>query len=181
MRISGHWLRRQIAGYLVVLLVAPFVTAATAPHQETNPGQQVEGVSSASAQSQNSDSGANKVNTEASQPETLPNSPGSVRSQTLDDNRQSSGQQPSAKQQQNGTQEPVGTAAAQPVNPTGVAASRPAGAAIAPAKQRRARSILIKVGALLGAGVAVGTVVALSSASPSQPSSAANKRVGSAR
>jgi len=168
--LSGHWLTRQIAGCLVLLLLVPFVTAATSQEPATSPSQQAEGVSSAQPQSQTSDSDIKSVNAGPSQSETLPNSPSSVRSQTVNDNPQSSGQPPSSKRQQNETQEPVGTAAAQPVNTTGVAASNPAGAAIAPAKQRRARSFLIKVGALVGAGVAVGTVVALSSGSPSRPS-----------
>ena len=63
----------------------------------------------------------------------------------------------------------VGTAAAESVAVTGVAASRPAGAAVAPAKQRRVRTLLIKVGAVVGVGVAVGTTYALSQASPSRP------------
>ena len=66
-------------------------------------------------------------------------------------------------------QEPVGTAAAGVSNSGGVTASQPAGAAVAPAKQRRTRSLLIKVGALLGAGAALGTVMALSKGSPSKP------------
>jgi hypothetical protein len=61
-----------------------------------------------------------------------------------------------------------GTAAAESIPVTGVAASRPAGFAVAPAKQRRVRSILIKVGALVGVGVAVGTTMALSQGSPSR-------------
>ena len=65
--------------------------------------------------------------------------------------------------------EAVGTAAAESVVVTGVAASRPAGAAVAPAKQRRVRTLLIKVGALVGVGVAVGTTMALSQGSPSRP------------
>jgi hypothetical protein len=65
--------------------------------------------------------------------------------------------------------EPVGTAAAGVSNSGGVTASQPAGAALAPAKQRRTRSLLIKVGALLGAGAALGTVMALSKGSPSKP------------
>jgi hypothetical protein len=77
--------------------------------------------------------------------------------------------QPSTQQQPQSPHEPVGTAAAESVQTTGVAASRPAGAAVAPAKQRRARSILIKVGALVGVGVAVGTTMALSQGSPSRP------------
>lgn len=67
------------------------------------------------------------------------------------------------------TQQPVGTAAAQPVPTTGNAASEPAGIAIAPAKQRRTRTMLIKVGAILGASAAIATTVALSKASPSKP------------
>jgi hypothetical protein len=67
------------------------------------------------------------------------------------------------------SQEPTGTAAAPAGKITGSAASQPAGVAIAPAKQRQVRSILIKVGALAGAGIALGTVYGLSKASPSTP------------
>jgi hypothetical protein len=82
----------------------------------------------------------------------LPNSPGSVRPQ-----------QPTA------TERPIGTAAAEIGNASGNAASKPAGVAIAPAKQHQSRSLLIKLGAVIGAGVAIGTVMALSNASPSRP------------
>jgi hypothetical protein len=64
---------------------------------------------------------------------------------------------------------PVGTAAAPYEKTLGVAASRPAGAVIAPAKQRRVRTIWISVAAVVGAGIAVGTVVGLSKASSSRP------------
>jgi len=47
--------------------------------------------------------------------------------------------------------------------------SRPAGAAIASAKQRRVRVILISVGVIAGAAIAGGTVAALSHASPGRP------------
>lgn len=66
-------------------------------------------------------------------------------------------------------QRPVGTAAAEVPNVTGVAASQPAGVAIAPAKQHRVRTIVLRMGAIVGAGVAVGSVVALTSATPSKP------------
>jgi hypothetical protein len=81
------------------------------------------------------------------------------------------GQSPStdAQDPQKSPHEPVGTAVAQPIQTTGIAAARPVGAAIAPGKQRRTRSILIKVGALVGAGVAVGTTMALSLGSSSRP------------
>jgi hypothetical protein len=66
------------------------------------------------------------------------------------------------------TKQPSGTAVAPPVQISGGAASKPAGVAIAPPKQRQVRSLLIKLGVLAGAGVAIGTVVGLSAASPSR-------------
>ncbi len=52
---------------------------------------------------------------------------------------------------------------------SGGPASRPAGNAIAPAKQHQTRSLLIKLAVIGAAGVAIGTVLALSKASPSNP------------
>jgi hypothetical protein len=66
-------------------------------------------------------------------------------------------------------QEPQGAATAEKVATAGGAAAKPAGVAIAPAKQHRTRSILIKVGALAAAGVAAGTVYALSKGTSSTP------------
>jgi hypothetical protein len=128
--------------------------------------------------------------TEQARLETLPDSPGATRAQTQDQSspnnppRESQVQpsspvqeQPAASQPQSQSsqtpssspQRPVGTAAAETSNPGGVAASQPAGVAIAPAKQRRVRTIVLRVGAIVGAGVAVGTVVALTQATPSKP------------
>jgi hypothetical protein len=66
-------------------------------------------------------------------------------------------------------QQPVGTAAAPYTRPTGVAGSRPSGAAIAPAKQKRRKAMLIRVGLIVGGAVAVGSVVGLSKGSSSRP------------
>ena len=66
-------------------------------------------------------------------------------------------------------QQPQGAAAARVQPTTGTAAAQPAGAAIAPVRQRRSRSLLIRLGVLAAAGIAVGSVVALASASPSKP------------
>lgn len=63
-------------------------------------------------------------------------------------------------------QQPSGTAVAPQVEVSGGAASKPAGVAIAPPKQHQIRSFLIKFGFIAGAGVAIGTVVGLSAASP---------------
>ena len=66
-------------------------------------------------------------------------------------------------------QRPVGTAAAEAPKVTGITAAQPAGVAIAPAKQKRVRTIVLKLGAIIGAGAAVGTVIALTAATPSKP------------
>jgi len=174
MTISGRGLKRHVAGCVLLAALAPLMAA----------GQQVR-----ASQFQGSNSSARPQSPElgAGNPNSLPDSPGSVRSETIADNRlasQQDSQFPQAQSQaggaqqtssqtsqspQNNAQQPVGTAAAGAVKATGIAASQPAGAAIAPAKQRRTRSVLIKVGVLAGAAVAVGTVVALSAASPSRP------------
>jgi hypothetical protein len=161
MRMLG--LTREIVVCVALVSLASF--AATAQQQDSSAGQSAKTVSSENDPPHDSSSGATNQNFVPPQVVTLPDSPGSARLQAFAQTPQSDGQQSSSK----GTQEPVGTAAAESVETTGVAASNPAGAAIAPAKQRRTRSILIKVGALVGAGVAIGTVAALSSASPSRP------------
>lgn len=76
---------------------------------------------------------------------------------------------PANQQTQQNPNEPVGTAAAPVVTPEGAPASRPAGAAIAPIKQRRSRSFAIRVALLVGAAVAIGTVAGTTLASPSHP------------
>ena len=91
-------------------------------------------------------------------PPELPDNPGT---QTAPQN--TNAQKPS---QPAAPQQPSGTAVAPPVEVSGGAASKPAGAAIAPPKQRQIRSLLIKLGFLAGAGVAIGTVVGLSAGSP---------------
>lgn len=66
-------------------------------------------------------------------------------------------------------QMPVGTAAAGVIPADGIAASQPAGVAIAPAKQRRVRTIVLRMGAIVGTGIAVGSVVALTQGTSSKP------------
>jgi hypothetical protein len=74
--------------------------------------------------------------------------------------------------QQQTQREPLGAAAAEGIKTAGGGASRPAGSAIAPAKQRQVRSFLIKLGAMAAAGVAIGTVYALSKGTSSTPPNA---------
>lgn len=68
--------------------------------------------------------------------------------------------------QNNVPPQPSGTAVAPAVQTSGSAASKPAGVAIAPPKQRQIRSWLIRFGFIAGAGAALGTVAALSAGSP---------------
>lgn len=84
--------------------------------------------------------------------------------------QQSAPQQDSTPQDSNGTvKKPLGTAAAGTLEVTGVAASRPEGAALAPEKQRRVRLLVIKLGLVAAGAVALGTTLALTAASPGRP------------
>ena len=78
-------------------------------------------------------------------------------------------QESTQPQEQDGTKKTRGTAAAESEKMNGVAASNPTGVAIAPAKQHRRRAFWVKLGALAGAGMAVGTAMSLSRSSPSRP------------
>jgi len=64
---------------------------------------------------------------------------------------------------------PLGTATAQQGATRGGAASKPAGEAIAPAKQRQVHSLLLRLGLVAAGAVAVGTVVALTRGTSSVP------------
>jgi hypothetical protein len=74
------------------------------------------------------------------------------------------------------TPAPSGAAGAKAATVKGAPVAQPAGAAVAPVRQRGHRSLLIKLGVLAGAGIAVGAVVALSEKSPSRPPGAPSIR-----
>jgi hypothetical protein len=78
------------------------------------------------------------------------------------------------QEQQPPANTPSGAAGAKAANPKGAPVAQPAGAAVAPARERGHRSLLIKLGLLAGAGVAVGSAVALSHGSPSRPPGASS-------
>jgi hypothetical protein len=78
--------------------------------------------------------------------------------------------QPAAQQRPSN---PLGTAAAQQGATRGGVASKPAGEAIAPAKQHQVRSLLIKVGLVAAGAAAIGTVVGLTRGTSSVPPGAA--------
>ena len=171
MEITSPLLTRLICAGLVMVLLMPPSALAQDGKPDALPAQQSQGSQSSSPAT---DVRATSPTVE-SQPaqtsaEPLPDSPDAVRAQTNDLSQPSAtGAQSDPQQPARKTQKPVGAAAAEVQAPTGEAAFKPAGAAIAPATQRRRRMLLIKVGALIGAGVAIGSVAALSSASPSRP------------
>jgi hypothetical protein len=170
MRISASWLKREIAFGLVIMMAMPLAEAAAAAPQEGTGGQRTQSVPSVLPEPQSSGNGAAKAETDASRSEvTLPDGPSPTQSQSEAQGAQPATSQSVSEQQQSTAPKPVGSAAAPFEKTTGVAASSPAGAVIAPAKQRRARSIVIRVSIVVGAAVAIGTVVALSHGSPSRP------------
>jgi len=150
-----------------VVLIVSFATVPLVRAQDS--AQAAPAAGSIEAQAQGSaQSRPQETNPSNHQPPVeLPENPG------RNDTQQPAANAPAPNQQPQQKQEPNGTAVAPQVETSGGAASKPAGVAIAPPKQRRARSLLIKLGILAGAGVAIGTVAGLSAASPSHvPNSA---------
>jgi len=146
---SFSLLRSMVAWGLVLLLLAPIAQAAP---RQTVPDQQ--------PQTQ-------------PQPQTAPATSGNLPQAPVAQN-QTNAQKPADQQntpepRPGNPSEPVGTAVAPLESPVGAAVSRPTGAAIAPAKQKRRHTFVIRLGLVVGAAVAIGTVVALSKASPNRP------------
>jgi cytoskeletal protein RodZ len=117
---------------------------------------------------------ANQASNDLSASAELPDSPGATQSQA----QSQTAPPPQSNAQNNSTsdqtqdpkmQRPVGTAAAEAPKVSGITAAQPAGIAIAPGKQKHARALVIKVGAIVGGAAALGAVIALSRATPSKP------------
>jgi hypothetical protein len=168
MKLAVNLIEKQIAFCLAVLLALPCRESFAAPPQQAQSAQQPQ---SAGTDSTLAEAGLPDAPTPvSSQSNGQSGQSGSARSRPAQSGPEQSGPaQPGTDQQQNGGSKPLGTAAAPYEKPEGVAASRPAGAVIAPAKQRRVRAIFISIGVVVGAGVAIGTVAALSHSSPSHP------------
>ncbi|HEU4983502.1 MAG TPA: hypothetical protein VFT88_12545 [Acidobacteriaceae bacterium] len=144
---SFNLLRSVVAGALILLLLAPIAQAAP---RQTVPDQQPQ-----------------------TEPQTAPTTSGDLPQAPAAQN-QTNAQKPADQQttpepRPGNPSEPVGTAVAPLESPVGAAVSRPTGAAIAPAKQKRRHTFIIRLGLVVGAAVAIGTVVALSKASPNRP------------
>lgn len=169
MRIAEWLTNGRIGGCLLLVLIAPTVKAATMPWQDSASVQQDESEPLDRVQKTGAD-GQKKAEANPAEPgTTLPDAPEVAQSTSPTSNGSSVSSQPNQEQQQNTAPQPVGTAAAPEVKGTGVSGSRVSGAAIAPAKQRRVRIFVIKVAVVAAACIAVGTVVALTHATPSQP------------
>ena len=190
----NHWSNRPIGILLIILLAGTpelYAASGLASDGGTAPAATTNAAKTAPVSTQ-------QALQDAVSPKSLPDSPGTMAKQnepvapqsntpTQDpEAQQNDTQQPKTSSQsntapaQNGSanpgtsqsengQQPVGAAAAQLGRTTGGAASKPAGAALAPTHQRHSRSLLLKLGLLAGAGIAVGSVAALSKASPSRP------------
>ncbi len=179
MKSNAPWKPKQSsAGILVLTLAlvlcgAPELASAAAPQTQnpspTAPAQNQQQPSASPDQQQptpgNNPGSAmpNPAQPPLKPVETLPEAPSATQQQQQ--NQQQNANAQSSSQQQ----APAGAAAAQAGQTAGGAASKPAGTAIAPAKQRQVRSLLIKIGAIAGAGLALGTVYALTRATGSKP------------
>jgi hypothetical protein len=182
---SPTWFSRLIIGVVAFSLCGgPELMAA----QQTAPAQQTDGPQT-DAQQNNATQDSDAHN--ATQPDNAQQNVGTTPNSATPDpskgplkpNDNELPNAPSASQQQqqqqtntsNQTKEPevkeapLGAAAAQAGKTSGGAASRPAGTAIAPAKQRQTRSLLIKVGAIAAGAAALGIVYGLTRATPSVP------------
>ena len=150
-----------------VFLSCCFASALPLTAQDSNVAGTTGQVSATKSQAQSTelpDSPSTTLAQASSQPQTS-QTPSQQQSQPAPQTTQQDQSTPAPARKQ----EPVGTAAAEAPKTTGVAASQPAGLAIAPAKQHRARKIIIRTGAIIGAGIAVGTVIALTEATSSKP------------
>jgi hypothetical protein len=154
---NGSQVQVIVPGVILALLMNPLAYAMAQEPSSLRTDAQTEATQSVTPASDSSTSSTQQ----------LPDSPGATQDQAPVPPMPP--QQQAAGDSQIQPKEPVGTAAAETVATTGVAASRPAGAALAPAKQRRIRTILIRMGAVIGVGAAVGVTMALSEASPSRP------------
>jgi hypothetical protein len=166
MKYVKSWLMRQVLFCLVTLLVIPVdaVAATLSGHGFRDSSTSVEAQIESHASSEPTGNGIH------------PSSPSiahmadssSSSEQTVTQNSQTGSPQKGQTVQQKETA-PGGTAAAPEMRTQGVPASRPSGAAIAAAKQRRVRIFTIRIALVLGGAVAIGVVTAASLGSPSKP------------
>ena len=173
---------RSLAITLAALLcnVPQYVAAQTAPatSQSTQSAQDANATTQQDSSAGNAQSGSTRPDPSqaplAPVPTTRPADTNSVPPDAPSEVQRSQQQtQPAATPaqplQQQSPNVPLGTATAQQGATRGGVASRPAGEAIAPAKQRQVHSLLIRLGLVAAGAAAVGTVVGLTRGTSSIP------------
>jgi hypothetical protein len=144
----------------IALLVCTFAISSTMPLLANPP------------QSSQSQSGQSTMQSEAGQTNAGGNPSNTSSTSTANEKPEDSlpeAPQVQNEQTQQQTNAPTGAAGAKRAPVKGTPAAQPAGAAVAPVKQRGHRSLLIKLGLIAGAAIAVGAAIALSEKSPSRP------------
>ena len=184
---SPHWFSRLVIGIVAFTLCGgPQLVSAQQPTTQQTP-QSNESVSDQPTQQRNDQQNATQQNVGTSQDSAtpdpskgplkpndnqLPNAPSASQQEQTSTSKQA--------QEPQGKEAPLGAAAAQAGKTSGGAASRPAGTAIAPAKQRQTRSLLIKFGAIAAGAAALGIVYGLTRATSSVPPGATTTTTTSA-
>lgn len=166
-----------LALFLAGFMSPSYISAQQAPQQQAPAAQSQSGNSANSAEGSQSQSNSGQTPSQTEQLQQQEDKASQDLINGTPANSKSLPESPDVIQSREAAQTPItpvpapplGTAAAQELRPSGVLASRPAGAAIAPPRQRQVRSFLLKVGAVAAAGVVLGTVVALTHASGSTP------------
>ncbi|MBZ5532929.1 MAG: hypothetical protein LAO20_15985 [Acidobacteriia bacterium] len=153
---------------ILVLLSRPGWSLAPAQQQDGSAQKQSEEVKPAETQPQKAEPASPDPTDGVSRSESK-SGPAELPSAPVAKTTQSTDEQKSATPTQADAQKPSGTAAAESEKMSGVAASTPTGMAIAPAKQHRRRAFWVKLGAVAGASVALGTTLALSRSTSSKP------------
>lgn len=174
----NHTRRRWSHFFLVALLICAFSLASTMPLL-ANSQQSGQSNSQQSAPQQSNVQPANMQQPDPSQStdqnNATPDAPTTQKtSDALPDapqaqSEQTQSQTPAQAQDQQNNQAPSGAAGAKAAPVKGAPVAQPTGAAVAPVRPKGHRSLLIKVGLIVGAAAAVGAVVALSERSPTRP------------
>jgi hypothetical protein len=163
---------------VLILGSTPVLFSQNVQHQETNGGHPVAAVQPGAhsprsdadpAQQSRSKPGAPLDNSAATAAGSQNTEPQSVGQQPNIPLSPRSSTQTAGEEAPRQLQRAQGTAVAPAPAVLPIAAAEPTGIAIAPAKQRRVRKIVLKVGALVGASAALSTVLILSKNTPSKP------------
>lgn len=165
---SPLWFSRfMLAVVAFALCGGPQLMAA----QQNSPAPQTQTETQDNPETQNNPDAQNTQQNVGTTPESATPDPskGPLAPKELPNAPSASQEQQQQQNDQDQSEAPLGAAAAQAGKTSGGPASKPAGTAIAPAKQKQTRSLLIKVGAIAAGAAAVGIIYGLSRGTPSVP------------